>query len=108
MFVRAHDQRGLQRLQCRLGLVHRIAHPQPKIGRHLIVAAARGVEPSGRCTDQFGQPAFGRHVDVFEVPVFGDSACLIFGGHLIEALRDQRGVFRRHDPLRTKHGHMGL
>ena len=41
-------------------------HPQPEIGRDLIVARARGVQPAGGRADQFGQPALDVHMDVFE------------------------------------------
>ena len=44
----------------------RVAHPQPEIGRHLVVARARGVQPAGRLADQLGEPALHVHVDVFE------------------------------------------
>ena len=108
MFPGAHDQRHLQRPQPGIGLFTCIAHPQAEVGRHLVVAAARGVQPPGRRADQFGQPAFGGHVDVFEVPVLGHAVRLVFGGDRVQPLGDQRGVFRRDDALRAQHGDMGL
>jgi len=108
MLARARHERGLQGLERRAGLVHGIAHPQPKIGRHLIVAAARGVKAPGHRADQFGQPALGGHVDVFEIPVFRNPAGLILRCDLIEPTGNQRCVFSRNDPLRTQHRHMGL
>ena len=36
--------------------VDRVAHPEAKIGRDLVVARARGVEPPGAGPDQFGEP----------------------------------------------------
>ena len=41
-------------------------HPQPEIGRDLIVARARGVQPAGGRPDQLGEPALDVHMDVFE------------------------------------------
>ena len=42
------------------------AHPQPEVGRHLVVARARGVQSPGGRPDQFREPALDIHVDVFE------------------------------------------
>ena len=92
MLARAGHQRDLQRLQTRIGSVHRIAHPQAEIGRHLVVAAACGMQASRCRTDQFGQTAFGGHVDVFQVPVFRNPVRLVLGGNLIQPPRDQRGI----------------
>jgi hypothetical protein len=44
-------------------------HPEPEIGRDLIVARARGVQPSGRGADQFGQPRLDIHMNVLELPL---------------------------------------
>ena len=43
-----------------------VAHPQPEIGRDLIVARARGVQPPRRRPDQVGEPALDIHMDVLE------------------------------------------
>ena len=58
------DQRRLKRLQLAVDPVDRVAHPEPEIGRHLIVARARGVQAPGRRADQFGEPRLDIHVDV--------------------------------------------
>jgi hypothetical protein len=34
-----------------------LAHPEPEIERHLVVARARGVQPPGGRADQLGEPA---------------------------------------------------
>ena len=60
------DQRCLHRLQTRIEPIERIAHPQLQVGRHLIVARARRVQPPGRIADQHGQPRLDIHMDVFE------------------------------------------
>ena len=46
-----------------------VAHPQPEVGRDLIVTRARGVQPARRLADQLGQPALHVHVDVFQSPL---------------------------------------
>ena len=43
-----------------------VAHPQPEIGRHLVVARARRVQAAGRGADQVLEPALDVHVDVFQ------------------------------------------
>ena len=43
--------------------------PQPEIGRDLVVARTRGVQPAGGGADQLGQPALDIHMDVFERPL---------------------------------------
>ena len=62
-------ERGIDR-------VDRVAHPEPEIGRNLIVARARRVQPSRRLADQLGQPAFHVHMDVFERALEGELARL--------------------------------
>ena len=52
--------------QGRVEYVDGVAHPQTEIGRHLIVARARGVQAAGGRADQIGQPAFDVHMNVFE------------------------------------------
>ena len=51
-----------------------VAHPEPKVGRHLVVARARGVQPPGRRPDQLGEPALDVHMDVFERGLEGELA----------------------------------
>jgi hypothetical protein len=46
--------------------VRRIAHPQAEIGRHLVVAAARRVQPLAGLADALGQPRLDVHVDIFQ------------------------------------------
>ena len=49
---------------CAVEPVDRVAHPEPEIGRHLVVARARGVQPPGRRADQLGEPRLDIEVDV--------------------------------------------
>ena len=43
-----------------------IAHPQPEIQRHLIIARPRRVQPACRFTNHFFQPRLDIHVNVFQ------------------------------------------
>ena len=53
-----------------------VAHPEPEVGRDLIVARACGVQaPRGR-PDEFREPALDIHVDVLERPLEGELAGL--------------------------------
>jgi hypothetical protein len=62
----ALGQRAHQVGELRVEAVDRVAHPQAEIGRHLVVAAARGVQPLAGLADALGQPRLDVHVDVFE------------------------------------------
>ena len=108
MLARAGDQRPLQSGEAFVHPVEGGAHPQAEIGRHLIIAAARGVEASGGRADQLGQSRLGGHVDVFEVPVLGHAVALVFGGDRIEPGADRLRVLGSDDALRTEHRDMGL
>ena len=98
MMAEGHRLRGLQMRQAghhRAGMLQRlgregvlidaerciervdaVAHPQPEIGRHLVVARARGVQPAGGFADQLAEPALDVHVDVFQRPLEGELARL--------------------------------
>ena len=43
-----------------------VAHPQPKIGRDLVVARTRGVQPARRFAHDLGEPRFDIEMDVLE------------------------------------------
>ena len=108
MFARTGNQRDLQCLEAGIHPVAGIAHPQAEIGRHLIVAAARRVQPACRRADQFGKAAFGGHVNVFKVPVLGHAADLVFGSDLVEPGGNCGGILGRDDALLAEHGDMRL
>ncbi len=56
------DQAGHQRF----GLGQLRLDPEAEIHRHLVVARAAGMQAAGGGADQFGQPRFHIHVDVFK------------------------------------------
>ena len=66
MLQRAAHQCVLEGGERYIGLVDGVADVEPEIGRDLIVAGARGMQPSRGGPDQFGKPALDIHMDVFE------------------------------------------
>ena len=75
---RAHHVGDLRRQA-----VDRVAHPQAEIGRHLVVAAARGVQPAAGLADALGQAGLDVHVDVFQRGIEREAAGL-------DLVRDRR------------------
>ena len=66
MLDRPLDQRALERGQRRIQFIDRIADIEAEIGRHLVVARARGMQPACGGTDQFAQPVLDIHVNVLQ------------------------------------------
>ena len=66
MVERLSGERALVGAKRAVERVDGVAHPQPEIGRHLVVARTRGVQPPGGLADQLGEPALHVHVDVFQ------------------------------------------
>ena len=83
-----HDAVGLFQRACRQHLlqagdlldepVHGVADPEPEIHRHLVVARACRVQPSGGRADVGGEPRLDVHVDVLERALEGEAAALDF------------------------------
>ena len=67
MFARARHQRALETGQRRVQLVDGVADIEAEVGGDLVVARARGVQPSCRRTDQLAGSRFSTiHVNVLE------------------------------------------
>ena len=64
--ARLGDQRAPQLIDRVDERVAAAARVEPQVGRDLIVAAARGVQPAARVADLLGQPRLDVHVDVLE------------------------------------------
>ena len=60
------QQRLYQRQQPGFGGIELVADPEAEIGRHLVVARARGVQAACGFTDQGLEPGLDVHVDVFQ------------------------------------------
>ena len=65
----ARRQRVLIRRERSIDVVQHVTDIKPEIGRNLIVARARGMEPPGGGADDLGQPALNVHMDVFKRPL---------------------------------------
>ena len=81
------DQRALQALQGCLDAVDRVAHPEPEVERHLVVARPRRVQASGRVADQLGEARLDVHMDVFERDAEGECAVFDLALDPVEASR---------------------
>src|SRR6185503_15549875 len=79
------------------------ARIQPQIGRDLVVAAARCVQPAARVADLLDQPRLDVHVHVLERRVPRQLPSREPPGHAPEPARDRRGVLGADQPLRREH-----
>ena len=73
--------------------VDRVAHEQPEIGRHLVVARARGMEAPGGRTDQLGEPRFDVEMDVLVLDAERKGAALDRAANGAEPPGDGVAVF---------------
>ncbi len=107
MLFGLRQQRALQRHQTLFGTGAGLAHPEAEIGRHLIVARARRVQPPRRRADDLGQPALDIEMDVFEGAAEGEGSGLDFRGNLAEPAIDGLGILGGDDALLGQHCGMG-
>ncbi len=63
---RARGQRAHQLGELGVQAVDGVAHPQADVGGHLVVAAARGVQPPARIARALDQPRLDVGVDVLQ------------------------------------------
>ena len=84
-----------------------IAQPQAHIGRHLVVAAAAGVQALACVAHQLGQPCFDVEVNVFEFQLPLELAAFNVLCDLLQAALDVGQVLRVDDALRLQHLGMG-
>ena len=101
-------ERALQIEQRSFQAVDEVADVKPEIGRDLIVSRARRMQAAGDGTDDFGEPRFDVHVNVFERPRENEGSGTDFLLDLREAFRDALRVRARDDALRGQHRDMGL
>ena len=75
---RLRQKRAHQRLDPRHRRITLVAHPQPEIQRHLIIARPGRVQAAcGRADDLF-QPRLHIHVDVFQIDGKSELSCFNF------------------------------
>ena len=73
------------------------------VGRHLVVARARGVQLPAHGAGDLGHPPFDRHVDVLVVLGERERAVTELALHLIERVVKLVAVLLGDDPLRREH-----
>ena len=79
-------------------LVDLRAQPQPHVGRHLVVARARGMQALARVADQRRQPALDVEVHVLGVERPAKAPGVDLPPDALEAAPDRRQVAAREDP----------
>ena len=93
VFIRALEQRKLQAGELGVEVIHRVADIELEVCCDLVVARARGMEPSGGRADQIREPRFHIHVDVFEVAAKFKRPRLDFAEHPVETRQDLIRIF---------------
>ena len=108
MLVRSFDQHPLECADRIDRLVAGIAHPQPEIGRDLVVARARRVQPSRRRPDQLRKPASRRSCGCPRARAARERRRAHIRRRSGPGLRGSRGVRFGDDPLLAQHRRMRL
>src|SRR5271154_4935428 len=86
----------------------RLAQPKAEIGRNLIVARTRRVQPPPRLADELRQPCFDVEMDVLQLALEDEAAFGDLGRDLVEPLHNCIRVGLSDDPLLGQHPGMGL
>jgi hypothetical protein len=103
----AVDQRPHRVGDLRIQPVDRVAHPEAHIRRHLVVAAARGVQALAGLPDALGQARLHVHVDVLERLVEIEGPGLDLTLDRLQPLPDRRLLVGGKDPHMAQHGGVG-
>ena len=77
------------------------------VERHLIVAAARGMQALAVVADALGQLALDEGVNILRLHIKGQRAALDVGEDALQALDDLLGALLRDDAASAEHGRMG-
>jgi hypothetical protein len=94
MVLRKIEQRPLRSLDQVDDLVDRCAQIEPSVGRNLVVARARGVQPLAGVADERSESLFDVGMNVFEVERPFESAGADFVEYLREAFLDRGEIVR--------------
>jgi len=108
VLVGAFGQRRHQCLEFVLPVGKAAGDKKPKIERHLVVAAAPGVQLAPGVADQFGQPAFDVHMHVFEFGPPDKGAGLDLGPDRLETVDDVLHLRGLQHALAAQHARVGL
>ena len=98
MLPRPGDQGAAQLVEAALGGLDSVAQVEEQVGRHLVVAAAAGVEPPRRLADLLGEPGLDIHVHVLERRVEREASVFDLLFDVLEPL-EQRGLVLGPDQL---------
>ena len=96
-------QRRLQRVQLAVDLVDGVPHPELEVGRHLVVARARGVKPARGVADQLLEPRLDMRVDVLQRARKRERSGGDFRRDRVQARDDLLRILGRNDALIGKH-----
>ncbi|MNI44782.1 hypothetical protein D3C73_991750 [compost metagenome] len=101
------NQSFLQLTQQSDELHHPVTEIQMHIRRHLVVAAAAGVQLTADRTDFFDQVFFNIHMNIFIGNGEFDCACAHLIQHLVQPGFDGLNILLRQDAAFAQHGDMG-
>ena len=99
-------QRHLESGKFTVERVERVAHPELKVGRNLIVTGACGMKPASRFADQRTQAPLDIHVNVFKRAVERECSLAQFHQDLREPVFDGRCIGLADNTLRGEHSLM--
>ncbi len=107
VFRRARHQRPHKILDLQGQAIDGVPHPEAKVRRHLVVAAATGMEAAAGIADPVGEPRLDVHMDVFERRLERETPGLDLGGDGLKAAGDGALVGGGNDPSAGQHRGMG-
>ena len=105
--VAAADERPLHVGEQAVGAVDRVADPQPQVGRHLVVAAAAGVQLAADVAEPVDEGPLDVHVDVFQLLAEDERAGGDLGADLLQAGDDLVGLVGGEHADRGQHPGVG-
>jgi len=108
MFLGPRQQRVLERVDPRHRLVEAVADEHLEVGRDLVVARPGGVQLARRRPDQFAEPLFDVHMDVFEARILDQPAGGILFANPVQPRADRCRILGRDDALGAEHRGMRL
>ncbi len=88
MLQRARGERAHERRDLTADAVNGVAYPEAEIGRHLIIARARRVQPLAGLADALGKARFDIHVNIFKVLREGEIPGLDIAGDPMQPVTD--------------------
>jgi hypothetical protein len=107
MALRLLEQRALKRREKREDLVDLGAQPEPQVGRDLVVARARGVQPFAGFADERGQPALDVEMHVFGVERPAEAPLFDLAAHPRKAALDRGQLAPREQARGGEHARVG-